>query len=56
MFKEFGKLLKVDVIDKAMGNRFNTRLVKIALRTHAMSHRAKSATPITIVELQNFLN
>jgi hypothetical protein len=31
-------------------------LANVALGTHGMSHRAKSVTPLTIVELQTFLS
>jgi hypothetical protein len=38
-------------------NRFITIcLANDTLRTHAMSHRAKSVTPLMIAKLQNFLN
>jgi hypothetical protein len=31
-------------------------IANATLKTHAMSHRAKSVTPLTAVELRNFLN
>jgi hypothetical protein len=42
--------------DNVMYNRLIIGPATVTLRTHAMSHRAKSVAPLTIVELQNFLN
>jgi hypothetical protein len=42
--------------DDILCNRFITRMAKITVKTHAKAHRAKLPTPITMVELQNYLN
>jgi pyruvate dehydrogenase complex dehydrogenase (E1) component len=56
LFNDFERHSKVDMNDDVMCNCFITGLANGTFRTHAMSHRAKLVTPLTIVELQNMLN
>jgi hypothetical protein len=42
--------------DDFLCNRFTNGMANVTLRTHAMSHRAKSVTPLAIAELQNLID
>jgi hypothetical protein len=56
MFNEFEKHPNADVNDDVLWNRFITSMANDIIMTYAMSHRAKSVTPLAIFELQNTLN
>jgi hypothetical protein len=58
MFNDFERRSKaVDMNDDVLG-KYNivNGTANVTLMTHAMPHRAKSATPLISVELQNYLN
>jgi hypothetical protein len=53
---DFERHFKYSMNDDIMCNRFIHGMANATLKTLAMSHRAKSVTPLTIVEQRNFLN
>jgi hypothetical protein len=55
MFNNFERHSKADMNDDVLCNRFINGIANVTLRTHAMSHRAKPVTHLSIVELEHFL-
>jgi hypothetical protein len=55
MFNDFERRSKVYMNVDDLCNRFTIGLANDTLRTHAMSHMAKSVAPLTIVAPQIFL-
>jgi hypothetical protein len=55
VFSDFERRSKGDINDDVLCNRCIIGIANVTLVTHAMLHRVKSVTPLTIVELQNFI-
>jgi hypothetical protein len=56
MFNEFERRSKADMNADVLCNCFITGMASVTLKTHAMSHHAKSVTTLTILELQILLS